>query len=84
MGSFSVKVTCSRHNKPMRDTKIFINFHGFFAGTSTEYTNSDGWAEFWIESGADWIGDVFIKNEKFSDYNFYNGKTLSFSVDCNH
>ena len=84
MGSFSIKVECSLHGRPMTDTKVFISYSGAFAGTDTSYTDNDGWAEFWIEDGAEWDGDIYIKDENFSGYSFYDGRRLSFTVDCDH
>lgn len=81
MGSFSIKVTCSRHRDPIGGTKVFIDF-GFMTGTDSKYTDRNGWAKFWIKDYAEWLGDVYIKNEKFSNRRINDGCTLSFTVDC--
>lgn len=81
MGSFSIKVICSKHRDPLSGRKVYINF-GLLRGHDSQYTDKNGWAKFWITDYAEWFGDVYISNEKFASKRIKDGCTLSFTVDC--
>lgn len=85
-GTFSIRVVNERGN-PVRGAKVSCQY-GRMSGVGSEYTDSNGWAEFPIISGAIidrstiTIMKVWVNGEEVSDGSFTpeDGDTFSFVI----
>jgi hypothetical protein len=83
--TFSIRVV-DENGDPVRSAKVSCAY-GSMSGVGTEYTDSDGWAEFPIidqvlGGGAIRITTIWIKGKEVSDETFVpsDGDTFSFTI----
>lgn len=80
--SASIRVV-DESGDPVSGATVTLNF-SVMSGIGTEYTDSDGWAEFDYESidkSEMWVNDVYVNGDRVGgDFYLENGETLSFSL----
>jgi len=77
MAEFSVRVLNSE-NKPRRGVRVGANF-GVLRGSSSGYTDSDGWAI--LSMGDNATAEIYVEGKTQGKHYITDGDKFSFTVD---
>lgn len=75
--SFSVKVV-DADGDPQEGVRVYSNF-GILHGGHEEYTNEDGWAEFYASGDFSTV-EIILDGDRQGEYGLSDGETYSFTI----